>query len=153
MKKLLYLFLVLPFSLLISCNDDKDFSPVDIMLTLSGVTESDGDFMTVAGEEVSIDGIGAKSIDGKNSALTNITFYLNGAPLIGTPGNPFQGTFSTEGFKAGTYYLSFTGNLLQEGAPIQIFTVDYPIIIFENQEDLPENAPEIGTYTHIITIR
>lgn len=152
MKKLLYLFLLLPFSLLISCNDDKDLSPVDLTLTLSGVTESDDVFMTVAGEEVSIDGITAKPIGGKNSALSNITFYLNGIPLIGTPGNPFTGTFSTEGFEAGTYYISISGNLLQEGAPIQIFTAEYPIKIVESQEDLPENAPEIGTYSHTIRI-
>lgn len=152
MKKLLYLLLLMPFSLLISCNDEKDFSPVDLTLTLSGVTVSDDVFITVTGEEITIDGITAKSIDGKNSALANITFYLNGAPLIGTPGNPFSGTFSTEGFEAGTYYISLTGNLLQEDAPIQIFTAEYPIKIVENQEDLPENTPEIGTYTHTIRI-
>lgn len=150
MKKLLYLFFLLPFSLLISCNDDKDISPVDLTLTLSGVTESEDVFFTVVGEEVSIEGITAKSIDGKNSALSNITFYLNGMPLIGSPGNPFQGTFSTEGFEAGTYYISLTGNLLQEGASIQIFTAEYPIKIVESQEDLPENAPEIGTFSQTI---
>lgn len=152
MKKLLYLFLVLPFSLLISCNDDNDLAPVDLTLTLTGVTVSEDDFITVAGEEVSIEGISAKSIDGKNSGLSNIRFYLNGVPLIGTPGNPFMGTFSTEGFEPGTYYISLTGNLLQEGASIQIFTADYPIKIVENQEELPENAPEIGTYTQTIRI-
>ncbi|MCH5229510.1 MAG: hypothetical protein J1F12_05885 [Muribaculaceae bacterium] len=152
MKKLLFLFLILPFSLMVSCNDDKELSPVDLTLTLSGVTESEDVFFTIAGEEVSIDGITAKSIDGKNSALSNITFYLNGVPFIGTPGNPFLGTFSTEGFEAGIYYLSLRGNLLQEGASIQIFTAEYPIKIVENQEDLPENAPEIGTYTHTIRI-
>ena len=150
MKKLIYLFFLLPFSLLISCNDDKDISPVDITLTLSGVTESEDVFFTVAGEEVSIEGITAKSIDGKNSALSNVIFYLNGMPLIGSPANPFQGTFSTEGFEAGTYYISMTGNLLQEGASIQIFTVEFPIKIVESQEDLPENAPEIGTYSQTI---
>ena len=152
MKKLLYLFFLLPFSLLISCNDDKDISPVDLTLTLSGVTESDNVFFTVAGEEVTIEGMTAKSIDGKNSALSNIIFYLDGRPLIGTPANPFYGTFSTEGFEAGTYYLSLTGNLLQEGAPIQIFTAEYPIKVVENQEDLPEDAQEIGTYTQTIRI-
>ena len=152
MKKLLYLFFLLPFSLFISCSDDNNLSPVDITLTLSGVTESDDVFITVAGEEVTIEGITAKSIEGKNSALSNITFYLNGVPLIGTPGNPFQGTFSTEGFKAGTYNISVIGNLLQEGASIQIFTIEYPIKVVENQEDLPENTPEIGTYSQTIRI-
>lgn len=152
MKKLLYLFLVLPFSLLISCNDDKDFSPVDLTITLSGVTESDDVFITVAGEEVTIEGLTAKAIDGKNTALSNITFYLNGRPLIGTPANPFLGTISTEGFEPGTYSISLTGNLLQEGAPIKIFTAEYPLTIVEAQEDLPDGAPEIGTYTQTFRI-
>lgn len=152
MKKLLFLFFLLPFSLLISCDDDKDLSPVDLTLTLSGVTESDDVFITVVGEEVTIEGITAKSINGKNSALSNITFYLNGVPLIGYLGNPFQGTFSTEGLEAGTYYLSMSGNLLQEGASIQIFTAEYAIKIVENEEDLPDNIPEIGTYSQTIRI-
>ena len=152
MKKLLYLFLVLPFSLLMSCNDDNDLSPLDLSLSLSGVTVLDDVFITVAGEEVSIDGLTAKSIDGKNTGLSNITFYLNGIPLVGTPGNPFQRTFSTEGLEAGTYYISIAGNLLQEGASIQIFSAEYPLEIVENQEDLPENAPKIGTYTQTIRV-
>ena len=152
MKKLLFLFFLLPFSLLISCDNDKDLSPVDLTLTLSGVTESDDVFFTIAGEEVTIEGLTAKSINGKNSALSNITFYLNGVPLIGYPGNPFQGTFSTEGLEAGTYYLSMSGNLLQEGASIQIFTAEYAIKIVENEEDLPDNTPEIGTYSQTIRI-
>lgn len=152
MKKLFYLFFLLPFSLLISCNNNDDLSPVDLTLTLSGVTESNDFFITVAGEEVTIEGITAKSIDGKNSAVSNITFYLNGVPLIGTPVNPFRGTFSTEGFEAGTYFISVSGNLLQEGASIQIFTIEYPIKIVESQEYLPENSPEIGTYSQTIRI-
>lgn len=153
MKKLFYLFLLLPFSLLISCSDDKDFSPVDLTLTLSGVTESEDVFTTVIGEEVTIEGVTAKAIDGKNSGVANVTFYLNGVPLIGTPGNPFLGTFTTEGLEAGTYYISMTGNLLQEGAEIKIFAVDYPINIVESWDELPENTPEIGSYSQTVRIQ
>lgn len=151
MKKLFYLFLLLPFTLMVSCSKDE-FSPVDMNLTLSGVTQSNDSFYTVAGEDVTIDNVTVKSIDGKNSGVTNLIFYFDGVPLIGTPGNPFMGTFSTENIPAGTYTIGVTGNLLQVDSSIKDFIVEYPLTIVEKSEDLPSGAPEIGTYTQTIRI-
>lgn len=150
MKKLFYLFLLLPFTMLVSCNKDE-FSPVDMTLTLSGVTQMNENFYTVSGDDVTIDNLTVKSVDGKNCAVTNLTFFLDGVPLIGTPGNPFLGTFTTEGLKPGTYNLNISGNLLEENASIKIFAVSYPLTIVESTEDLPSGAPEIGSYS--LTIR
>ena len=152
MKKFYYLLLLLPFSLLMSCNDDKDFTPVDMTLTLDGVTLSNETFYTVAGEDVTIENLDVKTLGNKNSAVTNVTFYFNGVPLIGTPGNPFMGTFSTTGIPAGKYVINITGNLLQVDSSIKIFSVDYPINIVNSEEDLPAGAPEIGSYSQTITL-
>lgn len=151
MKKLFYLFLLLPFSLLVSC-DDNDFSPTDVTLTLSGVTMSNDNFYTVAGEEIVIDGLEAKAVNGKNSGVSNVTYYLNRAPLWGEPGNPFDGKISTEGFPPGNYQLGITGYLLQEGASVMDFISSYTITIVANEEDLPAGAPEIGTYSTTVRV-
>ena len=152
MKKFYYLLLLLPFSLLMSCNDDKDFSPVDMTLTLDGVTTSGDVFYTVAGENVSIENLSVKAVGNKNTTITNVTFSFNGIPLIGVPGDPFMGTFSTENLPAGTYAINVTGNLLQVDSPIKVFAVNYPITIVKDEEDLPSGAPEIGSHSQTITI-
>lgn len=150
MKKIFYLFLFLPFSMLMSCSD-KDFSPVDMTLTMSGVTQLDDSFYAVSGEDITIESLTVKAIDGTPTGLANVRYYFNGILLDGPFGYPFNGTISTEGMPAGTYEISMAGNLLQEDQPIKIFAVDYQIKIVNSEEDLPAGAPEIGTYS--ITIR
>ena len=152
MKKLFYLLFLLPVALLMSCNDDKDFSPVDMTLSLTGVTEYNGTFYAIQGEDVTIDNLSVKAADGKNTDVANVTFYFDGIPLIGTPVNPFLGTFSTENIPAGTYSLSIDGNLLQVDSSIKVFAVNFPVTIVETAEDLPDGAPEIGTYSQTIRI-
>lgn len=152
MKKLYYFLLLLPFSLLMSCNDEKDFSPVDLTLTLDGVTLVNDNFYTIAGEDVTIENLAVKSVGDKSTAVANVTFYFNGVPLIGTPADPFMGTFSTENIPAGTYTLNVTGNLLQVDSSIKMFTMNYPITIVNSEEDLPAGAPEIGSYSQTYTI-
>lgn len=152
MKKFYYLLLLLPFSLLMSCDDDKDFVPVDMTLTLDGVTVLNDSFYTVSGEDITIENLAVKTLGNKNSDVTNVTFSFNGIPLIGDPMNPFRGTFSTEGIPAGNYSLNVTGNLLQVDQSIKIFAVNYPITIVDSEENLPSGAPELGSYSQTITI-
>ena len=152
MKKLFYLFLLLPFSLMVSCSDDKDFSPVDMTITLSGVTQANDNFYTVSGDDVTIENLTVKAIDNKNTILQNVIFYFNGIPLVGNPVNPFRGTFSTEGIPAGTYSIDVTGNLLQEDASIKIFAVSYNITIVDDEENLPAGVPDFGSYSQTVRI-
>ena len=151
MKKFYYLFLLLPFSLFVSCDKD-DVSPVDMTLTMQGVTQSNNTFYTVIGEEVNIEYFSVKSIDGKNSAVTNVVFSLNGIPIMGEPGSPYIASFSTENLKAGTYSINITGNLLQVDSSIQVFAINYPLTIVENSEDLPAGAPDLGSYSQTIRV-
>ena len=147
MKKLFYFCFLLPLAVLMSCNDDKDFSPVDMTLTLSGVTVSDGHFYTVGGEEVTIDKLEVKSVDGKNTALANVVFDLSGAPIYNYPESPNLGSIPTENLPIATYSLGITGNLLQVDQSIKIFAISYPLTIVGSVEDLPAGVPEIGTYS------
>lgn len=152
MKKLFYLFLLLPFSLLMGCNDDKELSPVDMTLTLSGVTLDNGTFYTVKGDAVTIESLDVKSIDGRNTGVQNVTFYLDNLPLVGSPADPFLGTFSTENIPAGTYSLGLTGMLLQVDSSIMSFTANYTLNVVESADDIPAGAPEIGSYSQTLRI-
>lgn len=152
MKKLFYLFL-LPFAMLMSCNDDNDISPVDMTLTLSGVSVSNDTFYTVVGSDVTINNLTVKSIDGKNTDVVNVVYNLNGVPLIGTLGNPFEGTFSTENWLPGNYTLGISGNLLQVDASVQVFAVTFPLTIVESSEDLPADAQVLGTNSQTIRLQ
>lgn len=146
MKKLLPLFL-LPLVMLFSCNDDKDFSPVDMTLTLSGVTYLDGTFYTVQGETVVINSFTAKSIDGRNTGVTNVLFDLNGAPLFPSPSEGGIINIPTANLPAGNYEVGVSGNLLQVDSSIGMFAASYPLVVVADVEELPESAQEIGTFS------
>ena len=149
MKKFYYLLLLLPFSLFFSCND-KDFSPVDMTLTLEGVTSIDNGFYTVAGENVILQNFEASSLDGSNTGVSNVMINLNGMPLLPEPDASYITSFSTENLRAGTYSLNITGTLLQEGSSVMNFALSYPVTIVDSEEDLPAGAPAIGTYSQTV---
>lgn len=143
----------MPFAFLASCNNDDDLPQVDLTLTLGQVTEVNDNFYTVLGNEISLEGLSVKALNGKNATVQNVMFYFNGFPLVGSFGNPFTGKIPTEGLKAGTYNLEFTGLLLEEDKSISNIACSFPIIIVEEEEDLPENAPEIGIYSQTLRIQ
>lgn len=147
MKKLFYLFFLLPLAVLMSCKDDKDFSPVEMTLTLSGVTISDGHFYAVSGDIVTIDRLDVESVGSEKTGLANVLFDLSGAPIPDFPGSPNLGRINTENLPLATYSLGITGNLLQVDQPIMTFVVSYPLTIVESEDELPAGAPEIGTYS------
>ena len=151
MKKLFYTLILLPLSILMSCQDDN-ISPVDMTLTLSGVSVSNNKFYTVAGENVTIDNLTVKAVDGKNTNLANVVFDLNGAVILRNPADENFGSFSTESFAEGTYSLNVSGNLLQVDSSIQIFAVTYPLTVVESAEDLPTDAVDLGTYSMTLRI-
>ena len=151
MKKLFYLLLLLPFSLLTSCDKD-DLAPFDMTLTLSGVTQVDGTFYAVAGDDVTIENLSVDPVGGKNTSLTNVVFYIDNYPLFSNPWTPsVMNTFSTAGFKPGVHTIGVAGNLLQEDQSIQTFAANYSLVIVESFEDLPADAPTPGSFSQTIT--
>lgn len=153
MKKLFYLFFLLPFSLLMACNDDNDLPQVDLTLTLSGVTLVNDNFYTVSGEDIIVEGLSVKSLNGKPSTVANVGYFFDDQLLVGEqPPQPFMGTFSTEGIPAGDHSFGVAGNILQEGSPISNFGIAFKFVIVETEEDLPAGAPEIGEYSVTVTL-
>lgn len=146
MKKLLYLLMLVPFALLSSCDKDE-VTPFDMTLTLSGVTQADGNFYAVEGDNVTITGLDVTSPNGK-TAISNVMFFIDGVPLFGAPWNTVDPwTFSTENFRPGTHTVDITGYLLQVDQSLKSFAVSYPLVIVGSEDDLPSGAPEFGSYS------
>lgn len=152
-KYFLYLLLLLPACILSSCSKD-DLAPFDMTLTLSGVTQANGDFYAVYGDNVTIEALTINPVGGKNTQVSNVMFYIDGTPLIPSPWNPTgPWTFSTTGIPVGRHQLGITGNLLQVDQSIQNFVADYNIVIVGDNESLPEGAPELGSYSQTISFQ
>lgn len=154
MKKLLYLLLLLPLGFMASCDKNDDLASFDMTLTLSGVTQSDGNFYAVAGDEVSIENLQVVPTGGKATSVANVMFFLNNAPLFANPWDLNQPiSFSTTGLQPGLYNVGVTGNLLQVDQSIQNFVANYNLVIVGSAEDLPEGAPETGSYSITINFK
>ena len=153
MKKLLYLLLLLPLGLFTACDKDDDLAPFDMTITLSGVTQVDNTFYIVAGETFSIDNFQVKGTGDKNNTCANVMFFLGGSPLFPEywPSEGFQYSYSTAGLEPGVYTLGVTGNLLQVDASIMSFASSYRFVVVGSEEDLPDGAPALGTYSAAIT--
>lgn len=150
MKKLLYLLFLLPFAIMTSCDKD-DVQPFDMTLTLSNVTQVNGVFYAVSGQDVTIESLQVKGTGGKTTTANDVRFFLNDMPLFFNPWNINEpASFSTEGLPAGTYTIGVTGNLLQVDASIQNFVTNYTLVIVENEESLPDGAPALGSYSQTI---
>ena len=153
MKKLLYLLLLLPFSVLTSCNKE-DLAPFDLSLTLGGVTQVNNNFYVVSGDNVTIESLKVDPVGGKNTAVANVMFFIDNAPIFVNPWDAVNEIeFSTANLQPGVHTIGITGNLLQVDQSLQTFAVSYPLVIVEDKEALPADAPETGSYTQTVTIK
>ncbi len=164
MKKLFYLLFMLPLAFLASCSSDDDFPEVDLTFTLSGVTQYDDAFYAVRStstgeteeqeplddsasdeEEVKegviiIDGLTAKSLTNQNAAVANAVYWLDGRLWL-------QREIPTAILEPGTHIITIEANVLQVDKTLANVQLRYPVNIVASAEDLPADAPEIGTYS------
>lgn len=153
MKKLIYLLLLLPFAALTSC-EKEDLAPFDMTLTLGGVSQYDGSFYAVQGDDITIESLKVNPVGGKNTALSNVMFYVDGVPLWANPWDTENGiTFSTANLPAGTHTIGINGNLLQVDQSIQVFAVTYKLVLVDSEEGLPEGAPELGSFSSTVSFQ
>ena len=151
MKKLLYLLLLVPLTFIASCSKDDDVAPFDMTLTLSGVTQVNNTFYAVSGDNVTIDNLKVTPVGGKETMVSNVMFFLNDAPVFPNPWNVLEPiSFSTQGLPEGVYNVGVAGNLLQVDQSIKNFAASYTLVLVGSNEELPEGAPELGTYSQTI---
>lgn len=151
MKKLFYLLLALPLALLASCSKEE-VAPFNMTLTMGNVTTSGTTFYAVQGEDVTIEGLEVQATGNSKTDVANVMFYLDGMPLLGIPGAPFNGTFSTANIPAGQHTIGVSGTLLQVDHSLKTIAVNYPFTIVESQDDLPSGADDLGTYGVTISV-
>ncbi|MDE5840997.1 MAG: hypothetical protein K2H49_08755, partial [Muribaculaceae bacterium] len=80
MKKLLYLLLVLPFTMMFSsCSNDNDLPNVEITMSFDNAAVSDGTVYVVQDSVFSITGISTKALDSnQQAAIANVRYFWNG---------------------------------------------------------------------------
>lgn len=148
MKKLFYLLFLLPLAFFASCDDDDDVAQVDLEVTVSGVTKVNNAFYTVSGNTVVIDGLTAKSLTDKTATVTGVRYYLDKIPIWASyEDGKFSFDFSTENIPAGSHVINITATVLQVDKSITSAVMNVPLNIVAEETELPDGAPEIGTYT------
>lgn len=143
MKKLLYLLLVLPFTMIFSsCSNDNDLPNVDITIAFDNAAVKDGSVYAVKENGLQITGITTKAVDSnKESALVNIDYFWNRLPAPGlTFGSyPLELNFAEMPLvEKGANALDLNGKLLEVDKSIANFAVTIPIVVVDSEEDLPD---------------
>lgn len=120
--------------------------PLDISLTMSGVTVADGKFYTAAFQKAKIENVDIKYINGEVPEYYP-NFLLDLHNKIDTSKYLATGTLPIE-----EHTISVGGKLIYVDSYSLALRVDFPFVIVESIEDLPEDAPELGTYSLSVVI-
>lgn len=145
MKKLLYLLLLMPMFFMASCSDDDDLPAVDLKIEFSGVTSYDNTLYTVKGDTVTVKRISATALNGKPAGVTNVTYYLDGLPLLYTNLAPYSAQLNTEDLPVGLHAISMSFNILEVDKSISSAITTYRLNIVQSVDDIPQGADPIGT--------
>ena len=163
MKKLFYLLFLLPLAFLASCNSDDDLPQVTLTLTAGNVyqAEPNGSFYYVESEDtpIIIEGLAATSlIDGKNAAVTNVFYTINGLPLPiekETEESPAKLVIPADYMIEGKNILHIHATVLQVDKSIAQCSLDFPVTALTSTEDLPKSidVEDFGTHSISVTIQ
>lgn len=148
MKKFLRLFAIflLPATLLLSsCSDENDLPQVNINVNLDGVTEEDGVLYVVQGEPFKVISLTVTSLNGNNSALTNVGYYWDGFLSAVTNISPFACEFDTAGLAPGNHSFQIKMTVLQVDKSVGISWVGYHVKVVEKAEDIPSGSTHTGS--------
>lgn len=120
MKKLIYLLLLLPISLLAaSCDDDDNKVPdVSIQATVSGGVVEGNTVYVVKGEPLMIEQMSLVNNTGKDGAIGVVNYYIDGVHAGQSLVAPYAFELYTTGLAVGKHILT---------ADMPVYVVDYPI--------------------------
>ncbi|MDE7346961.1 MAG: hypothetical protein K2N48_09530 [Muribaculaceae bacterium] len=145
MKKLLYLLLVLPFTMMISsCSSDKDLPNVDITMSFDNAAVKDGKVYVLAEDVFSITGLTTKSVDSnQQSAIANVYYFWNGIPAPGLTWSNFPMEINMADMplvENGANALGLKATILETDKSIAYAVFDIPVVAVENEESLPDGV-------------
>lgn len=150
MKKFIYLLFLLPMAFLASCNNDDDFPQVDLTLEINNVYQDQTTgklYYVEGGDSPVIESLTASSLEsGKNAAVTNVFYYLNRVVrLFGTEEDPFTPVIPGQLLEEGVNYINISATVLQEDKSIAYLNSSVPLIVVDEEKNLPVNIGELTT--------
>lgn len=152
MKKLLYLLLLLPLGLFSSCDDDNDMPDVTMNVSMSNVVQYDGITYVVAGDTIKVNSVTVKPVTGGNAAIAGgVTYiwdvYTNEMSVGYSPVAPYGIDVPTATVGVGNHLLDLRMAIVQVDKSVANAFISYPIKVVASADDIPDPAPEKGTYT------
>lgn len=152
MKKLYLLLMLLPFTLLMGCSDNDDLPSVDINVTLENVAREAGNIYVVQGEPLEISSVTVKSLNGNNSGLSAIAYYLNGYYQGTNIVSPYSVSFDTSSLAPGQYRINMVTDILQVDKSIMSGDIGFSFIVVASVDDIPQGADPAGQVTFTYTV-
>lgn len=140
MKKLLYLLMFLPITLLASCSKDEVPS-ADITMTLGNVALVDGKIYAVEGTPVTVESITVNSTNGKATGLSTVEYSIDHRTVSVVPDSPFSYEVDPTWFPVGNHL--FQSQFLVLQVDRSIFTAEVALVIHvvPTVDDIPGGAP------------
>lgn len=143
MKKLLYLLLVLPFTMMISsCSSDNDLPNVDITMSFDNAVVKEGVVYVVADQTLSVTGLTTKAVDSnQQSAIVNVRYFWNGIPAPGLTWSGFPMEINMAEMplvESGNNVLGLNATLLETNKSMSYCTLNIPIKTVAADTDLPD---------------
>lgn len=141
MKKLLFLLLLLPLGLLVSCNDDDDRMPsVDIAVQFENAVQADGGLYMVAGDSLTVKSVTVKSLTDKPAALAGVSYFLDHEFMGYNRVAPFGGSIHPGYLPVGKHLVTLAFDVLQVDKSIAFARVASVVTVVENADSLPSGT-------------
>ncbi|MCM1152532.1 MAG: hypothetical protein NC328_02615 [Muribaculum sp.] len=143
-KVLLMMMALTGLFALSACSDDNDLPDVNITVQMQEVSEYNGIIYVVQGKEFQVNSITVTSLNGKNSALTTVEYYMDHYLTAVTNVSPYTCTFNTNSLPVGNHLLQMRSNVLQVDKSLATVWLNYYVTVVASEKDLPEGAPALG---------
>ncbi len=140
MKKLLYLLLLLPLTLICSCSsDEEDFPQVELILSIENATVNNQtkEFYLLKSAPAQILSLQAHSLTSQAAACTNCIFKIDGMPITDTSTEPFTSPIPTKNLAPGQHTLEAYTTILQVDKTIANGVISLPFQVVEDESQLP----------------
>ncbi|MCH5318238.1 MAG: hypothetical protein J1E38_00845 [Paramuribaculum sp.] len=148
MKKLLYLFIALPFFALTACSSDDELPDVTLNIEYEGAQKVDGVYYVTQGTPFEITQLTVTpNREGAKAGISNVVYALDGMPYGWTNEAPFSQEFATENLAPGEHVIEVSMNVLEVGcSPAQAY-MTINLMVVENNDETPSTGTESQTNT------
>lgn len=156
MKKLLYLFLALPFAMMVaSCNNDDNLPNVTVTMDFGNAAVQDGTIYVAETDTLLINSIVTKPVDSNQTAtLANVRFYWNYVPTPYLSWSPLPLEIPIAQMplsESGNNLLQLDATLLETDKSIAYANIAIPVKVVASVDSLPSGLTP-GDATLVLNI-